>query len=80
VTGGTAATGGIRHPYPRRPRGRRGRTPVTSLREPVLGLVLTALAFLGGAAVAAVIATPPSPFEAPPALARTLPVPSLRNP
>jgi hypothetical protein len=53
---------------------------VTSLREPVLGLVLTALAFLGGAAVAAVIATPPSPFEAPPALARTLPVPSLRNP
>jgi hypothetical protein len=39
---------------------------VTSLREPVLGLVLTALAFLGGAGAAAVLAGPPSPFEARP--------------
>jgi hypothetical protein len=41
---------------------------VTSLREPVLGLVLTALAFLGGVGVgaAAVLASPPSPFEARP--------------
>jgi len=39
---------------------------VTSLREPVLGLVLTILAFLGGVGAAGVLASPPSPFEARP--------------
>ena len=39
---------------------------MTSLREPVLGLALVVLAFLGGAGAAAVLATPSSPFEAPP--------------
>jgi len=43
-----------------------GRAPVTSLREPVLGLVLTVLAFLAGAGAAAVLGAPPSVFEAPP--------------
>ena len=45
-----------------------------SLRGPLLGLVLTALAFLGGAMAAAVLATPPSAFEAPPAGAQVPPV------
>ncbi len=50
---------------------------MTSIREPVLGLVLTVLAFFAGAG-AAVLAGPPSAFEArpqavwaiPPVLAR----------
>src|SRR5689334_15522248 len=58
---------------------RRRDPPVTSIREPVLGLVLTVLAFFAGAgAGAAVLAGPPSAFEArpqavwaiPPVLAR----------
>jgi hypothetical protein len=48
------------------------RTPVTSLREPVLGLALVVLAFLGGAGAAAVLATPSSPFEAPPRAVRAV--------
>jgi hypothetical protein len=54
------------------------RPPVTSCRELALGLVLTAFAFLSGAGAAAVLASPPSAFEArpqavwavPPVLAR----------
>ena len=59
---------------------------MSSLREPVLGLVLTALAFLGGAAAASVLATPPSVFAARPAQVGALPAaaprreaPPLRN-
>jgi hypothetical protein len=46
---------------------------VTGLREPVLGLVLTALAFLGGAGAAALLAAPPSAFEARPPAAWAVP-------
>jgi hypothetical protein len=52
---------------------------VTSLREPTLGLVLTALAFLGGAVAASVLAAPPSVFAAPPAHAQAPPAAAPRR-
>ena len=52
---------------------------MTSLREPVLGLALVVLTFLGGAGAAAVLATPSSPFEAPSRAVRAvLPVTTVR--
>ena len=46
---------------------------MTSLREPVLGLVLTVLAFLAGAGAAAVLGAPPGVFEASPRAAWSAP-------